>query len=71
MFETRADKIAGLAVAFYMGMALFTYGHALNSICVDTKSEKIDCLVGASFASPAIAAFWPLYWSYKLQEQTK
>lgn len=54
-----------VAIIGYSAMAIFTFGHAWHqdyTRCVDGQTG------GAIIASPFCAAFWPLYWSVKIQQ---
>jgi len=68
------DILALIIFWGYILVGVFTYGHSLNSICghYGEDDKKLNCIVGASVSGAAISTLlWPLYWSYKLQEQTK
>ena len=58
---TIEDKIAVLAVTFYMSMAIVTFGHSANN----PRIEPVAHAVGVDLATTAL---WPLYWSWELQK---
>jgi hypothetical protein len=62
---------AGLLIFIlgYIGMGVFSFGHAgANRKCTDGMGEKCN-LGDHAISGLAAGLFWPLYWSWELQEK--
>ena len=70
---TRAD-LTNVALAAWAAMALFTFGHSASQpkVCLvktEPSFEWEKCRNGPLAVDGFLSAvFWPLYWSWELQQ---
>jgi len=67
-----AARLKAIALGLWVAMALFTFGHSASQpkVCPNygnTVWRECESAQIAFEAFPA-AAFWPLYWSWELQQ---